>query len=156
MPAGSGPRQIAPGPGQTLWVTLETTQKLLRVADVAPPPPGGEVFVAGDPRTRIVRGPRGKVLLRGKRRRRPVGFRFASPDAGARFQCRLIRRTRRAKASRHRRGLVRRSRFNSCKPPRRYRLRPGRYRFEVRAVVDGRVDRSPARRSFRIVRKRRR
>jgi virginiamycin B lyase len=40
LPAGSGPRYIAKGPNNTLWVTAETSKKVLRITGVeAPPPP---------------------------------------------------------------------------------------------------------------------
>lgn len=40
--ASAGPRQITKGPGDTLWVGLETAKKVARVTGVAaPPPPGG-------------------------------------------------------------------------------------------------------------------
>lgn len=149
---GSGPRQIASGPDNTLWVALETTKKVGRVSGVDPPP----VLISSESvtllRTRITRGPRGRVVTR--RGTRFVRFRFVSPNAGARFQCRLrsFPRKKRAKVSRRRA----RARFGSCRAPKKYRLRRGRYRFEVRAVLNGAADRTPARRSFRIVRKRRR
>jgi virginiamycin B lyase len=51
LPAGSGPRYIAKGPNNTLWVTAETSKKIYRIVDVvAPPPPqdpGGNP--GGDP-----------------------------------------------------------------------------------------------------------
>lgn len=37
--AASGPRHIAAGPGNTLWVTLEATKKVARVTGVDPAPP---------------------------------------------------------------------------------------------------------------------
>ena len=36
----SGPRRIAKGPGNTLWVTLENAEKIARVSDVSRPGPG--------------------------------------------------------------------------------------------------------------------
>jgi hypothetical protein len=40
--AGSGPRQIAKGPGDTLWVSLETSKKIAKITGVsAPPAPPG-------------------------------------------------------------------------------------------------------------------
>jgi len=37
--ANAGPRQLAPGPGNTLWVTLQTADKVARVTGVGPTPP---------------------------------------------------------------------------------------------------------------------
>lgn len=39
LPAASGPRYIAAGPNNTVWVTLETTDKLARITGVEPPSP---------------------------------------------------------------------------------------------------------------------
>ncbi|HEX5910987.1 MAG TPA: hypothetical protein VFY44_10860, partial [Thermoleophilaceae bacterium] len=44
LPAGSGPRRIAAGSGNTLWVTLELSKQIARISGVTPPPaanPGG-------------------------------------------------------------------------------------------------------------------
>jgi virginiamycin B lyase len=147
---GSGPRQIAAGPGNTLWVTLETTQKVGRVSGLEPPvaplPPSPSP--AGEPQTRIAKGPKSKVRTR--RKRVKVKFRFNSPNAGATFECALLRLKKRKKGRR-----APRPRFKRCTSPRAYTVRPGRYRFLVRAVLDGIVDSSPAKRTFRIVRVRR-
>lgn len=152
--AGSGPRQIAAGPGNTLWVTLQNANKIGRVSGLEPPSPppvvgpiaGPGAGAGGPPQTRIAKGPKRKVKTR--RRRATVKFRFASRPKGARFECALTRvKRRRAKASR--------VRFRSCKSPKRYRLRPGVYRFRVRAVLAGVRDATPAKRTFRVVRVRR-
>lgn len=37
LTAGSGPRHIAAGPNNTIWVTLETTKKIARVSGLEPP-----------------------------------------------------------------------------------------------------------------------
>jgi virginiamycin B lyase len=39
VPAGSGPREIARGPGNTMWVSLESANKVARISGVDPPPP---------------------------------------------------------------------------------------------------------------------
>jgi hypothetical protein len=94
-------------------------------------PPAEEDTVA--PRTTITRRPPN----RGRSRR--VTFRFASNEAGSRFQCK-----RDSKA------------FAACNSPKRYRLKRGRHRFRVRAVDPaGNVDPSPASDRFRILRRRR-
>jgi virginiamycin B lyase len=41
LSANSGPRQIAKGPGDTLWLSLETAQKIARVSGVSAPVTGG-------------------------------------------------------------------------------------------------------------------
>lgn len=141
----SGPRQIAAGPGNTLWVTLEMTKKVGRVSGVDPVAATPPLLAASTPETRIRSGPKGKLTTAGKRRK--VSFRFESPNAGAGFECRLQRLPRKPIAKVSKAAV-----FVPCASPRRYRLRPGRYRFDVSAVLAGVSDSSPAGRSFRIVR----
>lgn len=139
----SGARQIAAGPGNTLWVTLEMTKKVGRVSDLEPPvvaPP-----VPTLPGTSIRKGPRGKLTSPGKRKK--VSFGFESPDTGATFECRLRRLPRKPIAKASKPGA-----FGTCRSPWTYLLKPGRYRFEVRAVLAGNADPTPVGRSFRIVR----
>jgi streptogramin lyase len=146
----SGPRQIAAGPGNTLWVTLEMTKKVGRVSGLEPPvapqpQPQPTPTTPKAPEARIEAGPKGKVTT--PRKRRQVSFRFSSPDAGASFECRLQRLPRKPVAK-----ATAAMDFKACASPRTYRLRPGRYRFDVRAVLAGVADQTPEGRSFRIVR----
>jgi streptogramin lyase len=149
--AASGPRQIAAGPGNTLWVTLETAKKIGRISGVdpeAPPTPSptpAPTPVAPEPRTQIKAGPKKKVKTRARKAK--VRFRFRSPDAGATFQCRLRQLPKRKAAK-----AFKSPKFKVCKSPRAYRLGPGRYRFEVRAVLNGVADETPAKRGFRVIR----
>lgn len=149
LPAGFVSRQIATGPNNTLWVTVEIPvedTRVVRVTGVEPAViPISAPPVAKAPRTRIVRGPKKKV--RTKRKRVKVKFRFKSPDAGARFECALVKIKKRRKGK-----AGPRPRFRGCRAPRAYRVRPGRYRFLVRAVLAGVADPSPARRAFRVIR----
>jgi streptogramin lyase len=142
---GAGPSQIAAGPDHTLWVTLTTADKVGRIGGVGgaaqePPPPPGRT----EPQTMLGKGPSGVVRARGTRAK--VSFAFSSPSAGAGFECRLAptaaRKGKRTAAP----G------FSVCRSPKAYRLGPGRYRFEVRAVLAGLADRSPALRGFRVAR----
>ncbi len=146
----SGPRQIAAGPGNTLWVTLETSKKVGRVSGLEPPPTGGgggmPTVPAEAPTTKIDKGPKGTVRTRRKRAR--VTFRFSSPDPGATFQCRVTRLRKKAPKA----TISKAPAFKPCKSPRSFGLRPGRYRFEVQAVLGGLLDSSPATRTFSIVR----
>jgi virginiamycin B lyase len=143
---GSAPRQIAAGPDNTLWVTLETTKKVGRVSGLEPPvapalplPPPIKV-----PETKIDKGPKGRVLAKAKKAR--IKFRFSSPDAGASFECRMVRVTpKKAKASK----VIA---MAPCKSPKKYALKPGTYRFEVAAVLGGVADPTPAKRTLRVVR----
>jgi streptogramin lyase len=143
---GSGPRQIAAGPGNTLWVTLQLANKVGRISGVDPPalPP-----VTGKaPQTKIDKGPKKKVTTTGKRAK--VTFRFSSPDAGAGFECAL---TKLKKPKKGKKAKQPKPKFKGCKSPKSYKLKPGKYRFEVRATLAGVIDASPARKTFTVVRK---
>lgn len=152
LPAGFVSRQIAAGPDNTVWVTVEKPgeeeSKVVRISGLEPPAPAAPLTApVTPPQTRIAKGPKGKVKTR--RARAAVKFRFTSPTAGARFQCALVRLPKPKGKKRARRP---KPRFKGCKSPRTLRLKPGRYRFEVRAVAAGAVDPTPAKRSFRVVR----
>ena len=155
----SAPRQIAAGPGNTLWVTLEMTKKVGLVSGLEPPvapQPPAPLTPAKKPNTQIKKGPKGKVTTKGKRAK--VAFRFSSPDANVRFQCRLFRLTpppnvrKGGQGGGKSAGRLKAPLFKSCKSPKRLKLAPGRYRFEVRAVGAAGPDPTPAKRSFRVVR----
>jgi streptogramin lyase len=133
-------RQIAPGPGNTLWVTLvkngalNVEPSVVRVSGLEPP------VTNPVPQTTLAKGPR---VVRTAKRTAKVSFRFKSDVAGSSFQCALtkLRKGRKqAKPS-----------FKTCKSPKTYRLRPGRYRFQVRAVAAGGTDATPATRTVKIV-----
>jgi streptogramin lyase len=161
--AGSRPTQIATGKGGTLWVVLSLIGKVGRVSGVeAPPTPpptsggsggsGGGGSPAGTdqprpaPETEILSGPGKKSIIEGRKMR--VAFRFASPQAGASFECRLVRIVKKKDEAK---GSAEPA-FRACTSPRVFRLTPGRYRFEVRAVLNGIPDPTRAKRPFRIVR----
>jgi CSLREA domain-containing protein len=79
--------------------------------------------------TTIVKGPRGKV------RSTTAKFRFSASEKGAKFECRLDRR-----------------KFKPCKSPKTYKkLKPGKHVFKVRAVKGKRVDPTPAKRRFKVL-----
>jgi streptogramin lyase len=148
------PRQIAAGPNNTLWVTLEVpgenVYEVARVTGLEPPtPPGGGGGPAA-PETTIDKGPKKRIAIKGRAKRAWAKFRFSSPTPGATFECALVKKPRRKGAK------VPRPVFRACKSPGKLRLKPGRYTFSVRAVKDGVADPTPATRSFRIVRARRR
>jgi len=170
--AGSRPTQIATGPNGTLWVVLSLNGKVGRVSGVEPPVPPGLPGPGGSgsgssgsgsdshpaPETEILSGPGKKIATAGKVR---VNFRFASPQAGSSFECRLVRSAKKkpkGKGGAKHKGGARASAassgpppFRACASPRAFKLGPGRYRFEVRAVLDGVPDPSPAKRPFRVV-----
>lgn len=142
------PRQVAGGPGGTVWVTMEIPGEgvaaVARVTGVEapagnnpPPPPPA-------PQTKIGKGP--KKVVKTKKKKAKVKFRFSSSTSGVSFQCALTK----LKGKKTKPTV-----FKGCKSPKVYRLRPGRYRFQVRAVNAGVPDSTPAVRKFKIVRLRR-
>jgi streptogramin lyase len=141
------PRQIAAGPNNTLWVTMEipgeNVYEVAKVSGLEPPVEPEEA--KQQPQTRL-RGPKGKVRTKGRKAR--LRFRFSSPTAGATFECALV------KLRKH--GKQPKPRFKACKSPRKLKLKPGRYRFSVRAIAAGVADPTPASHSFRVVRVKRR
>lgn len=141
-PSVLGPRKIATGPNNTLWVTIDMPDKVARVTGVEPPTSGGGGGGGGAGETTIDKGPKRKIKTRHKKAK--VKFKFSSPDPAATFECALKRPRKQAgKAP---------ARFSPCSSPRRYKLKPGKYTFKVRATVGGVTDQTPARQKFKIVR----
>jgi virginiamycin B lyase len=141
------PRQVAGGPGGTVWVTMEIPGENLaavaRVTGVEKPPqtnpPKTDTRLV--PQTTIGKGP--KKVVKTKKQKAKVKFRFSSPTTGVTFQCSLTR----LKGKKTKVGP-----FKGCRSPKTYKLRPGRYRFQVRALSGGIPDPTPAARKFKIVR----
>lgn len=145
LPAKYFPRQVAGGPGGTVWVTMEIPGEgiaaVARVTGVEkpggnPPPPPPTA-----PQTKIKKGP--KKVVKTAKKKAKVKFVFSSPTAGVTFQCSLTK----LKGKKTKAAL-----FKGCKSPKRYKLVPGRYRFQVRAVNAGVPDPTPAAAKFKIVR----
>jgi streptogramin lyase len=141
-------RQIAAGPNDTLWVTMEIpgvndVYKVGRISGLElPKGPGTGGGTA--PETKLSKGPK---KFKTKGRKAAVKFTFSSSTAGAKFECALTKKPtgkKKKKASK--------PKFKGCKSPKKYKLKPGAYKFSVRAVADGLTDPSPATRSFKVVR----
>jgi len=129
--------------GESVYVASEQSNSIAHFFRALPPPdpspepgPGSQPDPQpGDdmsaPQTVIEKGPKRKT------ERRDARIRFSASEAGARFECKLDKRT-----------------FKPCNSPRRLkRLRPGKHRFAVRAIDGaGNVDPTPARRRWRVVR----
>jgi CSLREA domain-containing protein len=78
--------------------------------------------------TTITKGPKAKTHSA------TVKFKFSSNVKGAKFECKFDRQ-----------------KFKPCKSPKTSQiLKPGRHVFKVRAVKDGQVDPTPAKRKFKI------
>jgi virginiamycin B lyase len=128
-----GPRKVAAGPNNTLWVTLDQQDKVARVTGVDPPPTGG-----GDLDTVIDKAPKKKLKLKGNKKKAKAKFKFSSATADATFECLLKSKATPAK-------------YRPCKSPKKKKLKPGKYTFEVRAVLGDLVDATPARAKFKVV-----
>lgn len=140
-------RQIAAGPNGTLWVTLQKNEakgvvaSVVKVSGVTAPPTAQPETKPAAPQTKIGKGP--KKVVKTRKKKAKVKFTFSSPTAGVGFQCSLTKlKGKKTKAAP----------FKGCKSPKRYKLVPGRYRFQVRAVSGGVPDPTPAARKFKIVR----
>lgn len=137
----TGPRKIATGPGNTLWVTLDTQEKVARVTGVEPPGNGNG---GGAGETTIDKGPKRKVKT--NRKKAKVKFKFSSSEPTATFECALKRPRKQADKAP--------ATFKPCTSPRKYKLKPGKYTFKVRATVGGVTDETPARQKFKVIRDR--
>ncbi len=148
FPEGFTPRQIAAGPGNTVWVTIEkpgSAWEVVRISGLEPPtviPISGPAKPLAAPETKIGKGPKGRVTTKGKTA--SVKFTFSSSATGANFECALVKLAKKGKKTP-------KPRFTGCKSPKKLKLKPARYRFSVRALNAGLVDPSPATSSFRVV-----
>jgi streptogramin lyase len=153
IPAEYFPRQVAGGPNNTIWVTMEipgdppgkTFDAIARISGLEPPVEPRKDTGGKAPETKIGKGPKKKVTTKGKKA--AVKFTFSSSTAGAAFECALTK-----KPTGKKKKKAPRPKFKSCKSPKRYKLKPGAYKFSVRAVAGGLTDASPATRSFKVVR----
>jgi virginiamycin B lyase len=135
---GVGPRKIATGPDDTLWVTLDTPEKVARVTGVEAPNP--------EPDTKLDKTPKRKLKAKdkpnGRKGKAKARFKFSSTTAGVRFECSL-------------RPQKKQPKFKGCESPAEFKLKPGKYEFEVRSVLAGVPDPSPATFKLKVVRKKR-
>lgn len=160
------PRQITAGADNTMWVAMEipgkNTVEVARISGLEPPgagtnpttpgsgtqpppgPPGPAPVVL--PETVLGKGAKKVVKTSGKTA--PVKFSFSSSTVGATFECSLGRRVK----SKGKKARFVGQAFKGCKSPKSYHLKPGRYRFQVRAVAGGGRDGSPAAFGFKVVR----
>jgi streptogramin lyase len=135
LDANTGPRQLSAGPNNTLWVTLDTVDKVAKITGVDPATPTPNPNPTPNPSldTTITKKP--KKLVRTSKPRAKVKVRFTGTQ-DATFQCRL-----------NKRGWL------PCTSPRTLKLRPGKYTFRVRAVLNGSADPTPAKAKFRVKRR---
>lgn len=107
-----------------------------RAGNADPTPAAYTWQVAAEvPNTKITKGPRGKVRLKGSKKRAKVAFGFTATKPGSTFRCRLDKRP-----------------FKRCRSPYRASVKAGRHTFQVYAVDSiGNPDPTPAKRSFRVL-----
>jgi hypothetical protein len=157
-------RQIAAGPGNTLWVSLVKKEGLVPVSAIArvsgvelppvtttttppatptPPSTTSSPKTPPIPDTKLLKGPAKRLKAKGAKA--TVKFAFSATVPGSTFQCKLIKPTvgkkKKPKAA-----------FAGCRSPKILKLTPGKYRFAVRAIDAGGVDPSPVERTFAVVR----
>lgn len=128
FPLGSGPRQLAQGPDDTVWVTLDTVDQVAKVVGVEEPP---QTVITAYP----------KPTVRTHKPRARLRYHFIATPPTASFQCRM----------KHRGSPM--PDWRRCSSPVTYRRPPGRYRFMVRAVTSI-PDASKAQHEVRVVHRR--
>ena len=95
--------------------------------------PYGEYGENDPPQTTITKKPKKKTT------KRTAKFKFTSDEAGSTFQCKLDRK-----------------KFKSCDSPYKKKVKPGKHKFQVRAIDPaGNVDPSPAKYRWRVKEKKR-
>ena len=133
-----GPRKIATGPGNTLWVTIDMPDMVARVSGVEPPPapdpdpepepePDPGPGPGPDPTPTAPETTLGKVPKKKVKTAKPkvkVAFEFSSPTPGATFECALTKKGKEPSPK-------------PCTSPATYKVKPGRYTFEVSASAGG-------------------
>ena len=120
------------GPPSSLRFSIDTSAS-------GNPPDGGSA-----PETVIKKAPKARVVTRGLTKQ--LVFEFSSPTAGATFECAIQRK-------KTRKAALAPPSFGSCTSPKRYKKKPGIYRFTVRAVSSaGTPDATPSVVNFTIVR----
>ncbi len=154
-------RQVAVGPGHTLWVTLVKKEGVVETSAIArvsgvelppaptpPPPPVTNPITVTEkpvPDTKVGKAP--KKVVKVASGKATVTFTFSSTIAGSSFQCRLVK----APVGKGKKKRTPVGSFSSCGSPKVLKLGPGKYRFAVRAVANGAVDPVPAERAFRVL-----
>ncbi|MBS1843789.1 MAG: hypothetical protein JST53_05150 [Actinobacteria bacterium] len=151
------PRQLNPGPANTLWVLMEVpgseyaVAKITGVEPPAPPtpsptpaPPVIKVAEKAVPDTVLGKHPKKVVKTTGAKA--TVTFTFSSTVPGSTFRCKLV------KPAVGKKKMKPKAAFVGCRSPKVLKLAPGKYRFAVRAVSPEGVTGSPVESAFKVVR----
>ena len=139
---GVGPRKITTGPNDTLWVTLDTPNKVAKVTGVTPPPEPTPTPTPTPtpiaPETTITKAPDKKIEAKKSSGKAKVKFKFSATGTAPSFECALYKKGKQPN-------------FKPCSSPAKYKLKPHKYRFQVRATADGLADQTPAVAKFKVV-----
>jgi streptogramin lyase len=164
------PRQIAAGPNNTLWVTLQKkeekgqpTAAIGRISGVELPPPTNPTTPSGGGGTNPTTPPppakppvpdtvlgKDMKVFKTTGPKATVRLAFTSSVSGSTFQCAVTKTPKPKKGKK--RPKPPKPTFSTCSSPKVLRLGPGKYRFAVRAVSAGGTDPSPAELPFTVVR----
>ena len=145
----SGPRYLTTGANNTLWVALQTTNKIARITGVDPPPGMDPTPPPPDFAPMLSEL---SVTPRKSRPRRRRTVRVTSSESATA----TVRIQRRSPRTRRFRGVFTFDRAVAAGPNAirfKRRLRPGRYRVRVTATDAGRNTSAPMRASFRVTRR---
>jgi streptogramin lyase len=142
----AGPRKIATGPDNTLWTTLDLSDDIGRVTGVDPPPPPEPTPeptptptpTPTAPETTIVKAPKKKLEAKEKTGKAKVKIKFSATGNAPSFECTLTKKGKKP-------------RTGACTSPKKYKLKPGKYKFAVAATADGLTDATPAKAKFKVV-----
>jgi sugar lactone lactonase YvrE len=139
---GVGPRKITTGPDNTLWVTVDTPEKIAKITGVEPPPPPDDTPPPPPPgtapETTIDAAPDKKIEAKKKTGKAKVKVVFSATGNAPSFQCTLTKKGKDPQTK-------------ACTSPTKYKLKPGKYKFAVAATADTLVDESPATAKFKVV-----
>jgi hypothetical protein len=101
--------------------------------DTPPPPPPGTA-----PETTLANAPEKKYEAKEKTGKAKVKIKFSATGTAPSFECTLTKKHRKPKTG-------------ACTSPKKYELKPGKYKFAVAATADGLTDATPATAKFKVV-----
>ena len=125
---GGGGSSLVPAGGSLALASLATAPQV-QITYTPPTEP-----VAKAPNTKL--GSHPAKVVKTKKAKAKVKFKFSSDVAGATFKCKLDKGS-----------------FKPCTSPKAYKVKPGKHKFSVKALSGGVADSTPATFSFKVVRK---
>jgi len=125
---GGGGSSFVPAGGSLTLASLATAPQV-QITYTPPVEP-----VAKAPNTKL--GAHPAKVVKTKKSKAKVKFKFSSDVTGATFKCKLDKGS-----------------FKPCTSPKTYKVKPGKHKFSVEALSGGLVDSTPATFRFKVVRK---